>query len=98
MVTSAELRWFWRGRCPQPVHDWFFKSGLPPGGGFSRVDKYVPQRGEPEISIKKRGDKPGFEVKGACSDPKQPGTCTARTACRNMVQVVLHNSRVQVDR
>ena len=54
MVTSAELRWFWRGRCPQPVHDWLFKSGLPPGGGFSRVDKYVPQRGEPEISIKKR--------------------------------------------
>jgi hypothetical protein len=64
MLLSAEARWFWRGRCPQPVHDWFFKSGLPPGGGFSRVDKYVPQRGEPEISIKKRGDKPGFEVKG----------------------------------
>ena len=64
MLLSAEVRWFWRGRRPQPVHDWFFKSGLPPGGGFSRVDKYVPQRGEPEISIKKRGDKPGFEVKG----------------------------------
>ncbi len=24
MVTSAELRWFWRGRCLQPVYDWFF--------------------------------------------------------------------------
>ena len=31
MMTFAELRWFWRGRCPQPVYDWFFKSGLPPG-------------------------------------------------------------------
>jgi hypothetical protein len=37
MVTSAELRWFWRGRCPQPVNDWFFKSGLPPGGGLSQL-------------------------------------------------------------
>ena len=72
MVTSAELRWFWRGRCPQPVHDWFFKSGLPPGGGFSRVDIYVPQRGEPEISIKKRGDKPGFEVKGLVTTRRSP--------------------------
>jgi hypothetical protein len=24
MMTSAELRWFWRERCPQPVYDWFF--------------------------------------------------------------------------
>ncbi len=64
MFLSAELRWFWRGSCPRPVHDWFFKSGMPPGGGFSRVDKYVPQRGEPEISLKKRGDKLDLEVKG----------------------------------
>ena len=64
MLLSAEVRWFWRGRCPQPVHDWFFKSGLPPGGGFSRIDRYVSQRREAEISLKKRGDKPEFEVKG----------------------------------
>jgi hypothetical protein len=63
-MTSAESRWFWRERCPQPVYDWFFKSGLPPGGGFSRVDRYIPQRGEPDISLKRRGDKPDFEVKG----------------------------------
>ena len=63
MLTSAELRWFWRGRCPQPVYDWFFESGLPPGGGQSRVDRYIPQRGEPDISLKRRGDKPDFEVK-----------------------------------
>ena len=65
MMTSAELRWFWRGRCPQPVYDWFFESGLPPGGGQSRVDRYIPQRGEPDISLKRRGDKPDFEVKGS---------------------------------
>ena len=64
MLLSAELRWFWRGHCPQPVYDWFFKSGLPPGGGHSRIDRYIPQRGEPDISLKRRGDKPDFEVKG----------------------------------
>jgi hypothetical protein len=63
-MTSAELRWFWRGHCPQPVYAWFFESGLPPGGGFSRIDRYVPQRGEPEISLKRRGDKSDFEIKG----------------------------------
>ena len=71
-MTSAELRWFWRGRCPQPVYDWFFKSGLPPGGGQSRVDKYIPQRGEPDISLKRRGDKPDFEVKGLVTTRRSP--------------------------
>ena len=65
MMTSAELRWFWPGRCSQLVHDWFFKTGLAPGGGLSRVDRYIPQRGEPNISLKRRGDKPDFEVKGS---------------------------------
>jgi hypothetical protein len=64
MLLSAEVRWFWRGSCPQPVHDWFFKSGLSPGGGLWRIDRYAPQRGEPEISLKRRGNKPEFEVKG----------------------------------
>jgi hypothetical protein len=64
MLLSAEVRWFWSGRCPQPVRDWFFKSGLPPGGGHSRIDRYVSQRSEPEISLKKRGNKPEFEIKG----------------------------------
>jgi hypothetical protein len=64
MMTSAELRWFWRGSCPQPVHDWFFTSGLPPGGGLTRVDRYAPQRRGGDIGIKRRGDKPEFEVKG----------------------------------
>jgi hypothetical protein len=72
MLLSAEVRWFWRGRCPQPVHDWFFKSGLPPGGGHSRIDRYVSQRSEPEISLKKRGDKSGFEVKGLVTTRRSP--------------------------
>jgi hypothetical protein len=72
MMTSAELRWFWRGHCPQPAYDWCFRSGLPPGGGFSRIDRYVPQRGEPEISLKRRGDKPDFEVKGLVTTRRSP--------------------------
>ena len=64
MLVSAEVRWFWRGQRRQPVHDWFFKSGLPPGGGQSRIDRYAPQRGKAEISLKRRGNKPEFEVKG----------------------------------
>jgi hypothetical protein len=64
MLLSAELRWFWRGHCPQPVYDWFFKSGLSPGGGPSRVDKYAAQRRQAEISLKRRGNKPELEIKG----------------------------------
>ena len=41
MLTTAEVRWFWPARCPQLVRDWFFKTGLPPGGGLSRVDRYA---------------------------------------------------------
>ncbi len=72
MFLSAEVRWFWQGCCPPPVHDWFFKSGLAPGGGRSRIDKYVPQRTEAEISLKKRGDKPGFEIKGLVTMRRVP--------------------------
>ena len=71
-MTSAELRWFWRGHCPQPVYDWFFESGLPPGGGQSKVDRYIPQRGEPEMSLKRRDDKPDFEVKGLVTTRRSP--------------------------
>ena len=34
------------------------------GGGQSRIDRYAPERGKPEISLKRRGNKPEFEVKG----------------------------------
>ena len=64
MLTTAEVRWFWPARCPQLVRDWFFKTGLPPGGGLSRVDRYARHRSGPEITLKKRGRNPDFEVKG----------------------------------
>jgi hypothetical protein len=71
MMTSVELRWFWRGRCPQPVYDWFFKSGLPLGGGQSRVDRYIPQRGEPHISLKRRGEQPQPSLSDALERPAE---------------------------
>lgn len=64
MFVSAEVRWFWRGHCPQAVRDWFFKTGLPPGGGQSRIDKYVPQPDTAEIGLKERGDTSALEFKG----------------------------------
>lgn len=72
MMTSAELRWFWPGNCPRPVHDWFFGSGLPPGGGLPRVDKYALQRRAADIGIKRRGNKPEFEVKGLVTTRRIP--------------------------
>ena len=72
MLISAEVRWFWSGRCPQPVHDWFFKSGLSPGGGLSRIDRYACPRSEAEISLKKRGGKPELEVKGLVAVRRNP--------------------------
>lgn len=64
MFLSAEVRWFWHKDCPQPLHDWFFKTGLPPGGGHPRVDRYLAHANGAEIGIKKRGNTPGLEIKG----------------------------------
>ncbi len=64
MLTTAEVRWFWRGHCPRRLHEWFFETGNPPGGGQSRTDEYIPQIDQPEISLKTRGDDEGLEIKG----------------------------------
>jgi len=64
MFASAEVRWFWPGNCPQQIHDWFFKTGLPPGGGRPRIDRYLPQPNTADIGLKERGDTPGLEFKG----------------------------------
>lgn len=72
MLVSAEVRWFWLNDCPQQVHDWFFKTGLPPGGGHSRIDRYLPQPNEGEIGVKERGDTPGLEVKGLVTTHRSP--------------------------
>ena len=64
MLASAEIRWFWRNNCPQQVHDWFFKTGLPPGGSLPTIDSYLTQPNDAEIGVKERADTPGLEVKG----------------------------------
>ena len=73
MFASAEVRWFWRERCPQEIRDWFFKVGLPPGGGQHRIDRYIVRRREPTLSIKQRGDESTLEVKGQVTTRRNSG-------------------------
>ena len=72
MLVSAEVRWFWRNECPRQVHDWFFRSGLPPGGGRPRIDRYLPQPNNAELGIKERGDIAGLEIKGLVATRTSP--------------------------
>ena len=72
MFPSAEVRWFWNKICPRQVHDWFFKTGLPQGGGHPRTDRYLFQPNTAEISIKERGDTPGLQVKGLVATRQSP--------------------------
>jgi hypothetical protein len=66
--VTAEIRWFWddpaeAGRC----RDWFWSAeafGGKPGGGKERVDEYLWDKDQPELGIKRRGNKPGLEIKG----------------------------------
>lgn len=72
MLVSAEVRWFWRNECPDGVRTWFFKSGLPPGGGRPRIDRYLPQPSNAELGIKERGDAAGLEIKGLVAARTSP--------------------------
>jgi hypothetical protein len=68
MQLSAEVRWFGLGSIPDDLRNWFLEPasafGYPAGGGHrKRPDVYLRLK-EPELSIKKRGGKEGFEVKG----------------------------------
>src|SRR5262245_6397629 len=64
---SAEVRWFGLGAIPDDLRNWFLEPAsafvYPAGGGRSRTDVYLRFK-EPELSIKRRGGKKGFEVKG----------------------------------
>ena len=64
---SAEVRWFGLGPIPDDLRNWFREPTsafpYPAGGGCSRTDVYLRFK-QPELSIKRRGDKEGFEVKG----------------------------------
>ena len=64
MLVSAELRWFWRGGVPAAVDAWFWKREIPAGGGNVRTDEYLVDRSQIELGLKKRGTKPGIEIKG----------------------------------
>jgi hypothetical protein len=64
---SAEVRWFGLGAIPGDLSNWFLEPAsafvYPAEGGRSRTDVYLRFK-EPELSIKRRGGKKGFEVKG----------------------------------
>ena len=67
MVLSAEVRWFWQGPRPN-LYQWFAGISVPPGGGGTRVDTYLIDRGQAELGIKSRGSKPGLEIKALVSE------------------------------
>ena len=63
MLLSAEIRWFWDTE-PRALHSWFVQLGIPPGGGGTRIDEYLDEDLQKELGVKRRGSKPGVEVKG----------------------------------
>lgn len=64
MQVSAEIRYWWRDAAADGLADWFSAGDFPPGGGATRVDEYLRQPGQAELGIKRRGEKPGVEIKG----------------------------------
>lgn len=67
MQVSAEIRWFWRDVPPPNLEEWFrdaTQGTCSPGGGEKRVDDYLCDHNQSELSVKRRGGKTGVEVKG----------------------------------
>jgi hypothetical protein len=64
MFVSAEIRWFYPDECPTNLHRWFGEMSPAPGGGKLRIDEYLSQTNQSGVSIKKRGGRPGVEIKG----------------------------------
>lgn len=50
--------------CPREINSWFMAGELSPGGGRWRQDDYLLDPLQTELGIKKRGQKPGVEIKG----------------------------------
>src|SRR5437773_4963514 len=67
MQVSAEIRWFWTDVPPPRLEEWFRNAAegtCAAGGGEKRVDEYLFDQNQGELSLKRRGGKPGVEVKG----------------------------------
>jgi len=67
MEISAEVRWFWQGKGPANMQEWFSNAEFhdcTAGGGGLRTDAYLSDPKQAELGIKLRGNKPGVEVKG----------------------------------
>ena len=64
MFVSAKIRWFYPDECPANLHRWFGEMSPAPGGGKLRIDEYLSQTNQSEVSIKIRGGRPGVEIKG----------------------------------
>ena len=67
MQVSAEIRWFWKNILPPKLKEWFCNAKdntCAAGGGKPRVDEYLYDRSQIELGLKRRGGKPGVEVKG----------------------------------
>ena len=67
MQVSAEIRWYWRKTPPLKLEHWFRSfdfHGLVAGGGNLREDEYFRDPSQGELGLKRRGGKPGIEVKG----------------------------------
>jgi hypothetical protein len=66
MQVSAEIRWFWQGAPPSGLEEWFKADAhcCPVGGGRGgRLDEYLLDDKQVELSLKYRDGKPGVEVK-----------------------------------
>jgi hypothetical protein len=68
MFVSAEVRWFWQDECPGNIRQWF--DDVHP---TERIDKYLWQGNQSEISIKSRGETSGFEIKGLIANLRSEG-------------------------
>ena len=65
MFVSAEIRWFYPDECPANLHRWFGEMSPAPGGGKLRIDEYLSQTNQSEVSIKIRGEGPAWKSKAS---------------------------------
>jgi hypothetical protein len=72
MQISAEIRWFWLADCPRAIETCFNSGDMPPGGGRAREDEYLHEPDQIELGMKRRGEKPGVEIKGLVTTLPHP--------------------------